>query len=209
MRGKNNGVYEMSMIDNYPDLLTNPPDKSFAVNELYMVTISVKDARRLNEKWHSRLPKIPESCILRNKYRICFGAFFEGNCYAIAIITSPVNPALEKQLIVELRRLAISGNAPKNTASWMLGKIVKDVFIEWPEVEKIISYQDCEVHTGTIYKAANWIPAHTTKYTDWNHASRKRNLSQSTSNKIRWEYLKPTKKNRINNIKTTIKRWFE
>ena len=29
--------------------------------------------------------------------------------------------------------------------------------------EKLISYQDAEVHTGTIYKAAGWTPAHYAK----------------------------------------------
>jgi len=51
----------------------------------------------------------------------------------------------------------------------------------------LISYQDTEVHTGTIYKAANWIPANRTKFASWN-VSRERNSDQSTADKIRWEY---------------------
>jgi hypothetical protein len=34
---------------------------------------------------------------------------------------------------------------------------------ECPERERLISYQDCAVHTGTIYKAAGWERAYVAK----------------------------------------------
>lgn len=148
--------------------------------------ISVKEACRLNGMWHSRLPVIVESNIIRNAHYACYGAFYSGECFGVAILSSPVSPTFNGLPVIELRRLAIPENAPKNTASWMLGKIVKAIKLDIPEIEKIISYQDTEVHTGTIYKAANWIPISKTKFADWNHGTRKRNTAQSKADKIRW-----------------------
>jgi len=158
--------------------------------------ISVKEACRLNEKWHSRLPIIKESNVIRNTHYICYGAFYGGECFGVAILSSPVSPSFNGLPIIELRRLAIPETAPKNTASWILGKVVKRIKLDIPEIEKIISYQDTEVHTGTIYKAANWKPAIKTKFADWNHGTRKRNAPQSKADKIRWEVVIGHKSNR-------------
>jgi hypothetical protein len=45
----------------------------------------------------------------------------------------------------------------------MLGEMAKWYRRHRPECEKLISYQDCEVHTGTIYRAAGWTPAYVSK----------------------------------------------
>lgn len=56
-----------------------------------------------------------------------------------------------------------------------------------PHITNLISYQDTEVHSGTIYKAAGW--KETTRKivgkTGWN--SRKRNQMQTTADKVRWD----------------------
>ena len=41
--------------------------------------------------------------------------------------------------------------------------MVRRLRVEFPEYERAISYQDTEVHMGTIYKAAGWTPAHHAK----------------------------------------------
>lgn len=64
---------------------------------------------------------------------------------------------------LELRRMAVSGDAPHCTASWFLGQMRKWFLHNVPERERLISYQDTGVHTGTIYKAAGWEPAHHAK----------------------------------------------
>jgi hypothetical protein len=57
-----------------------------------------------------------------------------------------------------------------------------------PEVSLLISYQDTEVHHGTIYKADNWKLAATSKGLSWS-VTRDRNPDQTTAAKIRWEYV--------------------
>lgn len=86
---------------------------------------------------------------------------------------------------LELRRMAISDDAPKNTASRMLGWMVREIrklgFV------KAISYQDTEVHAGTIYKASGWKVGGLKKNigTGWN--TRDRPTMQTTADKVRWE----------------------
>jgi len=150
--------------------------------------IDVHLACKLNRMWHSRLPIIHWSNVVRSKKHICYGLFFDGLCWATAIFSSPIARALDGGTILELRRYAIKDGAPKNTASWGLGQMTKMIRDKFPDVEKLISYQDVAVHKGTIYKASNWSPSATTKFASWEN-SRKRNAAQATGDKIRWEYV--------------------
>lgn len=153
-----------------------------------IVKVKPQLASELNKIWHSRLPDIHWSNITRNRHYICYGAMFDYRYYAVAIWSSPVNQSFDIDTVLELRRLAISPEAPKFTATWILGKMIKRLKIDLPTISRLISYQDTEVHKGTIYKAGNWTKTNQTKFRAWNK-SRKRNISQSTSDKIRWEYF--------------------
>ena len=98
------------------------------------------------------------------------------------------NRMAKDQVWLELRRLAIAPDAPKFTATWMLSKMVKAIKKRHPEITKLVSYQDTEVHTGTIYAAANWKKDVVSKFQEWTTESRKRNNLQSKADKIRWVY---------------------
>jgi len=158
--------------------------------QLKISIIDVYLACALNKKWHSRLPIIKESNVIRNKRSICFGAHYGNLWYAIAIWSSPVaaNRLKNGQNILELRRMAISPESPKNTASRMISIMVKEIRKRMPEIIKLISYQDTAVHCGTIYKASGWEEKQKTRGTDWN-ITRKRDESQTTADKVRWELL--------------------
>jgi len=155
--------------------------------QLELVVIKAKMASELNAEWHSRLPDIHWSNIVRNRNYVCFGALFDWKYFGVAIWSSPVNQNFDFDSVLELRRLAISPEAPKFTASWMIGKMIKQIKLKLPKIKRLISYQDTEIHKGTIYKASNWEVANITKYVPWDK-SRQRNKSQSTADKIRWEY---------------------
>lgn len=144
-------------------------------------------ASNLNKIWHSRLPKIHPSNIIRNRYYVCYGASYMGVWVACAIWSSPVNQNFDIVTTLELRRMAVSSLCPKNTATNLISRMIGDINKRLPLVTKLISYQDTEVHTGTIYKAANWYIDATTKFNSWGK-SRKRNRDQSGSDKIRWGY---------------------
>jgi len=152
--------------------------------------ISPAKACRLNAQWHSRLPRVDESNILRNTHQVCYAASFENEYFAVGIWTSPVaqNRFKDGKTILELRRLAISDKAPANTATRMLKVMRKMIGRKFPEIVRLISYQDMDVHKGTIYAADNWTAASSTGFVDWSTNGRKRSVAQSNAQKVRWEY---------------------
>ena len=156
--------------------------------QLEIKEIGVRGACLLNEKWHSRLPKIDWSNVVRNRHYICFGAMYDNHWLAVGIWSSPVNQAFDMENVLELRRMAIAPEAPKNTASRMIRIMIALIRKRLPNIKRLISYQDTEVHRGTIYKASGWEAVTKVAYRAWDK-TRQRAVSQSGADKIRWEYL--------------------
>jgi hypothetical protein len=165
-----------------------------------VIEISVDRARSLNAEWHSVLPRTYLANITGNKRVVCYGAEFDGLLYAVAIWTSPIaaNRLKNGDSMIELRRFAISPEAPKNTASRLLAIMRRRIKAKWPELVKAISYQAVEHHQGTIYKAAGWTPTATSQQSGWHtnsvrfrdgkyYREAERATPQTTSAKIRWE----------------------
>jgi hypothetical protein len=151
--------------------------------------VNVHTACKLNALWHSRFPVIQWSNVIRNKRYVCFVAEYEGIYWATALWSSPIagNRLKEGASMLELRRMAIANEAPRNTASRMLKVMRYWIRENFPEITTLISYQDSEVHQGTIYKASGWTATSTSKPdTPWTD-TRVRSAPQSTSAKIRWE----------------------
>ena len=159
--------------------------------QLTFEVIRAQTACRLNAQWHSRFPEIDWSNVVRNQRYICYGANFEGVYYATALWSTPIaaNRFKDGALLLELRRMAIAQEAPRNTASRMLSWMRKDISKRFPEIIRLISYQDTEVHSGTIYKASGWKLVKTmNKEVEWDKEGRKRNAVQSQAPKVRWEF---------------------
>jgi hypothetical protein len=154
-------------------------------------------ACKLNALWHSRLPKIGLSHLRRYASRKLttryYVAEFDGTYFAVAIWSSPIALIFNNTGAYELRRLAIAPDAPKNTASRMLGWMKRDIKKKMPEVTRLISYQDTAVHSGTIYKAAGWNLIHSGgSSVDWSHhykimGCKSISHLQSSAPKNRWE----------------------
>jgi hypothetical protein len=158
--------------------------------DLHFVRIDRDTFARLNKAWHSRLPLIGAS-----QFRVCYGAEWRGEYFAVAAWSNPVARLLPQREWMELRRMAIADNAPANTATRMIGWMARDIRKGFPEVTRLISYQDCEVHKGTIYKAAGW--QHAENYisrkrgwgptTAWANRNRIGRTDQAVSPRMRWE----------------------
>lgn len=157
--------------------------------QFYVGDIPWQRAITLNEKWHSRLPLYRVGCKPWEHCKLCFGASFEGIYYAIAIWSHPCARLLPQNTWLELRRMAISPEAPKNTASRFLKVMISFIKKRLPQIEMLISYQDTEVHTGTIYKASGWFIGAQTKGSEWHRPNigRYRPPVQSKADKIRWQ----------------------
>jgi hypothetical protein len=142
---------------------------------------------RLNRHWHSRLPKIGNS-----HFRVCYVAECSNLFYAVAAWSNPVARLLPQQTWLELRRFAIAPDAPRFTASRMLGWMVRDIAKRFPEIKRLISYQDMAVHKGTIYKASGWKEAQGYKSRargriGWGTRPRKGRTNQAVGPRMRWE----------------------
>lgn len=155
--------------------------------QLHMGDISLDLAIDLVALWHSRLPKVDKSNMVRTRHLWCVGAEFGGQWYAVGIWTNPIARRFNDKPWLELRRLAIADDAPKNTASRMLSIMSKMIRRKYPAVSKLISYQDTAVHAGTIYAASGWKPFASESDGNWSVPSRKRGPSQAPSLKVRWE----------------------
>ena len=93
---------------------------------------------------------------VQGKY--CFGLYWNDELIGACMYGQLSNPkvAYNKKTTIELRRLALINNTPKNTASWFVSKTLK-----WLEkntdLETVISYSDLKQgHEGTVYKALNF-----------------------------------------------------
>lgn len=120
--------------------------------------VPMRLAQKLNAKWHSMLPRTDLGNLLCGNTSIAYGALFDGRWFAVAIWSQPIIAAMCDGQTIELRRLAIGPDAPRNTASRMLAVMRKLIRKEFPAMRKAISYLAVDVHSGTIYKASGWKP---------------------------------------------------
>jgi len=148
MRGDAVVAYPLFQKENGGSIPTSPLQL-----EIYEVPLS--RARDLNRVWHSRLPLFKTGAAPRCK--INFGAYYDGKFYAAAIWGMPISPALPHHTWLELKRMAICNDAPKNTASRMIKIMTVIIKRRFPFVTHLCSYQDEDVHRGTIYKSSGWV----------------------------------------------------
>lgn len=162
----------------------------FTINDVRIERCRAQVACMLNELWHSRLPVIHWSNVVRNTHYVCYAIYCGDAIVGVGIWSSPVaqNRFKNGKELLELRRLAIATSAPKNTATKSISFMQNDINLHMPDIKKLISYQDTDVHTGTIYKASNWVKGAETDFIAWTTKTRKRSSVQSDAPKIRWEY---------------------
>ena len=157
--------------------------------QLRFAQSDVRTALELNALWHSVLPNLAIGNVKGGgPFYVCYTAEYEGGYYATAIWSTPkaVNRMRwEPNEVLELRRLAIADNAPKNTATRMIAWMTRDIRKRFPSVDVLISYQALDHHDGTIYKAAGWTEGPRTKFRPWEHNGG--SPTQTASDKVRWE----------------------
>ena len=122
------------------------------------VWVDMWTAARLNRSWHSMLPRTDVGNLLCGNTSAAYAAEWENRWYAVAIFSQPISRHLCDGKTIELRRLAICDAAPRNTATRMLSRCLRLVKVEYPQMERCVSYQAVDVHAGTIYRAGNWRP---------------------------------------------------
>ena len=158
----------------------------FEIRELDM-----RDAAELNRKWHSMLPRTDLGNLLCGNMSVAYVAEYGGRHFAVAILSQPIIRSVCDGKTIELRRLAICADAPKNTATRMLSMVRRLTKAKYPHLDRMVSYQAVDVHHGTIYKAGNWRPVGKVVNARPQRLSGSRQRStgplQTTSRKMRWE----------------------
>lgn len=119
-------------------------------SELTVERCQTIEARLFIEAHHSRLPRTQRGPW---KYAFCASHPTTRQIYATALWNNPSARMLPNDWL-ELRRMAVSNDAPHCTASSFLSAMVRQLRSDGHR--HFISYQDLDVHTGTIYKAAGW-----------------------------------------------------
>lgn len=80
-----------------------------------------------------------------------------GEVLGAAQIGIPATLHINKDTHKEIRRFVLVPGVPKNTASYFLSRIIKDIKLRYPKMEKLIAYSDPNAgHKGTIYLASNF-----------------------------------------------------
>jgi len=168
------------------------PTSPLHARDLTFNLIDKSHAVVLNKLWHSRLPKVQDG-----PWQFAFCATFGKIIYAVALWNNPSARMLPQHWL-ELRRMAIAPNSPKNTASRFLQWMVRYFKKNYPGREKCISYQDTAVHQGTIYMASGWTIGHISKPRIRNRSKNRigtgrkyrtnlNGIEADASPKIRWE----------------------
>lgn len=179
----------------FPLFEEHTTDIPASAKQLTVTEIGMRLARDLNTQWHSMLPRTDLGNLLCGNTSVAYGAEFGGRWFAVAIWSQPIIRSMCDGKTIELRRLAICGDAPKYTASRMLRVMRKLVKAKFPSMEKTISYLAVDVHAGTIYKASGWVPvgeitaARPQRFSGVNSRTRATAPLQTTSRKQRWEQL--------------------
>jgi hypothetical protein len=119
----------------------------------------------------------------------CFGAIYKEGIYATAIWSAPAARLLPAKTWLELRRLAVGPGAPRNTPSRMLAVMTRILRKDRPDLERLVSYQDTQAHSGAIYRAAGWVPGRTDPGRQWDTPSRRRPPNQTKAPRRRWEMV--------------------
>lgn len=160
--------------------------------QLHLYEIGMRQARELNFAWHSMLPRTDLGNLLCGSTSIAYGAMYDEEWYAVAIWSQPIIRSMCDGKTIELRRLAIRDEAPKNTASRMLRVMQMLVKRKWPYLTRAISYLAVDVHKGTIYRATGWTPqgdvvdARPQRFSGVNPNTRATGPLQTRSRKQRW-----------------------
>ena len=99
------------------------------VKDIVVESTRAQIACMLNELWHSKLPNIHWSNVVRNKHYICYAFKYKQAIIGVGIWSSPVaaNRFKDGDKLLELRRLALSDVCPRNTASFVIATMIKDI----------------------------------------------------------------------------------
>lgn len=163
-----------------PSLFAPPSDLTLADCRVAR-TRSYTLVSDLIARWHSTLPNAPAVC------QVMFVASGPNHTpIAVAMWNHPTATHEDQEHTLELQRQAHGPHAPRNLGTWFLARQRRWIRHNMPHVTRLISYQDADVHRGTLYAADNWTVAGTNdRLTPWTH--RPGRSCSAIKNRVKWE----------------------
>jgi hypothetical protein len=121
--------------------------------------------------------------------KIALGVFTpQGVMKGVTIWGLPVARLKNAEWYMELRRMYLEDDLPKNSESRILSICARIIYKLFPKVEMLIAYSDLSYgHKGHIYKAAGWLKIDYIKAQEdgsWSHHPRHKRTEHG--DKIKW-----------------------
>lgn len=120
-------------------------------------------------------------------WKFCLGAFHGYELVGIAVVSRPVSRHEDDGDTLEITRLAFAPGAPKNSPSWLIGRVKRVLWLQG--IRRLIAYASSgEGHRGTIYRASGFELKGMTKGEPWTREGRPRS-DRDVSPKRKFEFL--------------------
>lgn len=132
-------------------ILTSP----LQISQYRLAPCNWTDLVPILEQYHYR------KGMMGGSIKICLGVWADGVLVGGGVFGNPWHPESYsggggQWNCIELRRLCFYDDAPKNTESWAIGKMIWWLK-KYTDYNRVLSYSDASVgHTGTIYKASGF-----------------------------------------------------
>jgi len=142
-------------VRNYVDYLVNNESAEFGFDEIELcVGRDVTDIVKLHH-YSGKCPPSKLSIAAMLNGKVIAGLTFS----SVVRLETAYKQKLKHNEVLELSRLAIDHKYHKyNFASWLISKSIKMVKNKFSSVRLLVSFADSTYnHSGTIYKASNWI----------------------------------------------------
>lgn len=127
--------------------------------EIIVKVIPAKIANDFIKRVHYSGKVVPNSCLH-------FGAFLDNELHGVLSYGSPTDKSKVLPLVkdtewygmLELNRMAFDDYLPRNSESYCIGKTIRMIKKQAPQIKWILSFADgCQCGDGTIYRASNFV----------------------------------------------------
>lgn len=127
--------------------------------EIEIKVIPATIANAFVKRVHYSGKVVPNSCLH-------FGAFLDGHLHGVLFYGAPTDKSKVLPLVegtewygmLELNRMAFDDALPRNAESYCIGKTIRMIKKQAPQVKWILSFADgCQCGDGTIYRASNFV----------------------------------------------------
>lgn len=117
--------------------------------------------------------------------KFAIGAMHDGEVVGVAIVGRPISRMLDDGMTVEVTRVCVLDDAPKNTCSFLYGRCWRI----WQQMggKRMVTYT-LQTEPGSSLKGAGWKIAGEVKPKGWDMPNRQRNWQEVYGQtKFRWE----------------------